>query len=98
MHHTADIFNPDIFIVDKEPLGLRGEIENTLWMLKDRGVPLILGLRDVMDDPDLLAPEWERKNVVPALRDLYDDIWVYGLPQICDPLEGVERRNRCASA
>ena len=90
MHHTADIFNPDIFIVDKEPLGLRGEIENTLWMLKDRGVPLILGLRDVMDDPDLLAPEWERKNVVPALRDLYDDIWVYGLPQICDPLEGVE--------
>jgi predicted glycosyltransferase len=90
MHHTADIFNPDIFIVDKEPLGLRGEIENTLWMLKDRGVPLILGLRDVMDDPDLLVPEWERKNVVPALRDLYDDIWVYGLPQICDPLEGVE--------
>ena len=27
---------------------------------------------------------------MPALRDLYDDIWVYGLPQICDPLEGIE--------
>ena len=88
IRHTADIFDPDIFIVDKEPLGLRGEVEETLLMLKDRGVPLILGLRDVMDDPDLLAPEWERKNVVPALRELYDD--VYGLPQICDPLEGVE--------
>ena len=74
IRHTADIFDPDIFIVDKEPLGLRGEVEETLLMLKDRGVPLILGLRDVMDDPDLLAPEWERKNVVPALRDLYDDI------------------------
>src|SRR5215831_14393281 len=90
IRHTADIFNPDLFIVDKEPLGLRGEVEETLLMLKARGVPLILGLRDVMDDPDLLAPEWERKNVIPALRDLYDDIWVYGLPQICDPLEGVE--------
>jgi predicted glycosyltransferase len=90
IRHTADIFNPDLFIVDKEPLGLRGEVEDTLLMLKDRGVPLILGLRDVMDDPDLLAPEWERKNVLPALRDLYDDIWVYGLPQICDPLEGVD--------
>src|SRR5215471_9090281 len=90
IRHTADIFDPDIFIVDKEPLGLRGEVEETLLMLKDRGVPLILGLRDVMDDPDLLAPEWERKNVLPALRDLYDDIWVYGLPQICDPLEGVD--------
>ncbi len=90
IHHTADIFDPDLFIVDKEPLGLRGEVEETLLMLKDRGVPLILGLRDVMDDPDLLAPEWERKKVVPALRDLYDDIWIYGLPQICDPLEGVD--------
>jgi predicted glycosyltransferase len=90
IHHTADIFDPDILIVDKEPLGLRGEVKNTLKMLKDRGVPLILGLRDVMDEPGLLAPEWERKNVVPALRDLYDDIWVYGLPQICEPLAGID--------
>jgi predicted glycosyltransferase len=90
IHHTADIFDPDLLIVDKEPLGLRGEVKNTLMMLKERGVPLILGLRDVMDEPGLLAPEWERKNVLPALRDLYDDIWVYGLPQICDPLAGID--------
>ena len=90
IHHTADIFDPDILIVDKEPVGLRGEVKNTLKMLKDRRVPLILGLRDVMDEPSLLAPEWERKNVVPALRDLYDDIWVYGLPQICEPLAGID--------
>ncbi len=90
IRHTADIFDPDLFIVDKEPLGLRGEAQETLELLKHRGVPLILGLRDVMDEPRLLAPEWERKNVMPALTDLYDDIWVYGLPQICDPLEGIE--------
>jgi predicted glycosyltransferase len=90
IHHTAEIFDPDLFLVDKEPLGLRGEVQDTLLMLKDRGVPLILGLRDVMDEPALLAPEWERKNAVPALRDLYDDIWVYGLPQVCDPLAGIE--------
>ncbi|MFM9844369.1 MAG: glycosyltransferase family protein [Dongiaceae bacterium] len=90
IQHTAKMFDPDIFIVDKEPLGLRGEVQDTLKMLKERGVPLVLGLRDVMDEPGLLAPEWQRKNVIPAVRDLYDDIWVYGLPQICDPLEGVE--------
>src|SRR3546814_7867853 len=22
--------------------------------------------------------------------DLYDDIWVYGLPQVCDPLAGID--------
>lgn len=90
IRHTAEIFEPDLFLVDKEPLGLRGEVRETLEMLKDRGTPLVLGLRDVMDEPSLLAPEWERKGVTPALRDLYDEIWVYGLPQICDPLEGIE--------
>ena len=90
IQHTADIFDPDIFIVDKEPLGLRGEVAKTLKMLKARGTHLALGLRDIMDDPVHLIPEWERKKAVPALRDLYDSIWVYGLPQICDPLEGIE--------
>jgi len=88
--HTAEIFDPDIFIVDKEPLGLRGEVAETLEMLKERGTPLVLGLRDVMDEPSLLAPEWKRKNVMPALENLYDEIWVYGLPQICDPLAEID--------
>jgi predicted glycosyltransferase len=30
---TARIFEPDIFIVDKEPLGLRGEVAETLALL-----------------------------------------------------------------
>ena len=90
IQHTADVFDPDIFIVDKEPLGLRGEVGDTLEMLKSRGTPLILGLRDVMDEPELLVPEWERKHVMPALKDLYDELWVYGLPQFYDPLTGVE--------
>lgn len=90
IQHTADIFDPDLFIVDKEPLGLRGEVRATLALLRDKGVPCVLGLRDVMDDPELLAPEWERKKVAPALTEFYDDIWVYGLPQICRPLEGLD--------
>lgn len=87
---TADIFRPDLFIVDKEPLGLRGEVGPALHLLKERGTPLVLGLRDVMDDPTALAQEWERKKIVPALRDLYDEIWIYGLPQINKPLTGID--------
>ncbi|MEE2745905.1 MAG: hypothetical protein VX617_03370 [Pseudomonadota bacterium] len=90
IQHTADVFDPDLFIVDKEPLGLRGEVAETLTMLRKRGVPLILGLRDVMDEPELLGPEWERKNVLPALEELYDEMWVYGLPQVYDPLAGID--------
>ncbi len=86
IQHTAEILDPDIFIVDKEPLGLHGEAHDTLVMLKARGAQLVLGLRDVLDDPSLLQPEWRRKNVLPALSDLYDNIWIFGLRQIWDPL------------
>ena len=89
IEHTADIFDPDVFIVDKEPLGLRGEIRGTLEMLRARGKRLVLGLRDVLDDPDTLFIEWERKNALPALQEFYDEVWVYGLPQICEPLGGL---------
>ncbi|MDJ0950079.1 MAG: glycosyltransferase [Alphaproteobacteria bacterium] len=90
IEHTAEFFEPHLFLVDKEPLGLGGEVAHTLERLKDRGTPLVLGLRDVMDEPSLLAPEWQRKNVEPALAELYDEIWIYGLEQIWDPLDGLD--------
>jgi len=94
IQHTAEMFDPDIFIVDKEPVGLRGEVLQTLKALKRRGTRLVLGLRDVMDEPRVLEPEWQRKKALPALRELYDEIWIYGLPQICDPLEGISLPQR----
>jgi len=89
IRHTAEIFDPDLFIVDKEPLGLRGEVKETLESLKARGTRLVLGLRDVLDESAHLGPEWKRKGAGPALRDLYDEIWVYGLPQIWDPIADI---------
>jgi predicted glycosyltransferase len=87
IEHTAQVFDPDLFLVDKEPLGLLGEVEKTLRLLKRRGrCRLVLGLRDIMDEPASLAVEWERKRVLPALERLYHQIWVYGLPQIYDPV------------
>ena len=90
IQQTARIFEPDIFLVDKEPLGLRGEVRSTLSMLQEAGTHLVLGVRDVMDDPLSLQPEWVRKGAHAALRDYYDEIWVYGLPQICEPLQGID--------
>ncbi|UCH16912.1 MAG: hypothetical protein JSW36_14605 [Burkholderiales bacterium] len=90
IRHTAEAFRPHLFLVDKEPLGLKGEVVPTLEMLKDAGTGLVLGLRDIMDEPALLLREWERKQVMPALRDLYDEIWVYGLEALADPLAGLE--------
>ena len=90
IHHTAQIFAPDVFLVDKEPLGLKGEIHDTLTMLKSRGTRLVLGLRDILDDPALLRREWQSKNLMPALDELYDEIWVFGLEEIWDPLTDMD--------
>jgi len=89
IERASEVYAPDIVIVDKEPLGFRGEIEKTLHGLKARGTRLVLGLRDVLDEIDLLRPEWERKRATPALENLYDEIWVYGTRTMYDPLAGL---------
>jgi predicted glycosyltransferase len=88
IEHTARVFRPHLFLVDKEPLGLLGEVQSTLALLRrEGGTRLVLGLRDIMDDPTSLAEEWRRKRVIPALKRFYDQIWVYGLSQVYDPIE-----------
>ena len=66
IYHTAATFKPDIFLVDKEPTGLQGEVTTTLEMLKQQGCINVLGLRDIMDEPIQLKAEWERKQVPPG--------------------------------
>jgi predicted glycosyltransferase len=90
IRQTAESFEPDIFIVDKEPMGLRGEIEDTLGYLRSRGTTLVLGLRDVMDAPHLLEEEWKRNDILSKIDLHYDHIWAYGPPDFYDPLTGLD--------
>ena len=86
MEQTADTFSPDLFIVDKEPLGLRGEVTQTLKKLRDKGVPTVLGLRDILDDPVLLNKEWDHRGTPRNLEDWYDELWVFGSRSMGNPL------------
>ncbi len=87
---TAESYDPDVLIVDKEPNGFRGELMPTLDRLKTRGkAKLILGLRDVLDEPEVLAAEWNRKDALRATEKFYDEIWVYGTRSVYDPTQGL---------
>lgn len=86
---TAEAFRPHIVIVDKEPCGFHGEMIPVLEREVARGTKLVLGLRDVLDEADRLAPEWQRKGAVEAMDRFYDEIWVYGLGRIHEPLAGL---------
>ena len=86
MEQTADTFSPDLFIVDKEPLGLRGEVTQTLKKLRGKGVRTVLGLRDILDDPVLLNKEWDHRGTPRNLEAWYDEIWVFGSRSMGNPL------------
>ncbi|MGB0504988.1 MAG: glycosyltransferase family protein [Pikeienuella sp.] len=91
---AEETFDPDLLIVDKEAWGFRNELAATLETAKARGTRLVLGLRDVLDDPETLRREWERKGAVEAIERYYDEIWIYGLPEICRPLDGIPISDR----
>ncbi len=86
---TAEAFRPDLFIVDKEPLGLKREVLPTLEWFREflPSTKTILGLRDILDESPVVCKDWESKNVYKYLETLYDEIWVYGNREIYDPIK-----------
>lgn len=85
---TVKTFQPQLFIVDKEPLGLKREVLPALqWLRRCRpATQTILGLRDIMDDAEMTRREWSEKGVYQLLEDLYSEIWIYGNREMYDPV------------
>jgi predicted glycosyltransferase len=81
-------FDPDAFIVDKAPLGMKREVYPALeYLHTERPSTLtVLGLRDVMDDPARIRRTWREGRISTAIETLYDTILVYGPREIYDPL------------
>jgi predicted glycosyltransferase len=84
---ALDAFEPDVLIVDNVPRGAVRELDATLSSIAARGrTRVVLGLRDVLDDPGVVRAEWRRAANEQAIRDFYDAIWVYGDRRVCDPV------------
>ena len=80
-------FEPDVLIVDHLPRGALGELEPTLEALRRRGeTQCVLGLRDVLEEPETVAREWARHRNEEAIAAFYDRVWIYGDPVVFDAL------------
>ncbi|MEE8553298.1 MAG: glycosyltransferase [Desulfobacterales bacterium] len=86
---TAKTFQPHLFIVDKEPLGLKKEVLPTLkWMRRNQpDTRTVLGLRDIMDDAETVKKSWKKKGVYDILDTLYSEVWTYGIRDFYNPIE-----------
>lgn len=77
-------YRPDVLVVDKAPRGVDDELDPTLAACSRAGTRLVLGLRDVLDDPERIRGEWTLSRAFDAIRTTYDEVWVYGDPAIHD--------------
>lgn len=86
MINTAlQYFQPDLFIVDKVPRGALGELEPSLARLcVESTTRCVLGVRDILDDPEVVRSEWLSRDNLKAIEQYYDEIWIYGDPEVYD--------------
>lgn len=82
IHRT---FAPHVLIVDHQVLGLRDELDEVLRDARRIGTRTVLGVRDIIDAPEVVAREWGRPRARHALAHEYDRVCVYGAPEVFDP-------------
>jgi predicted glycosyltransferase len=79
-------FSPDLMIVDKRAAGIDGELLDSLRALRrDQGaVKLVLGIRDILDEPDKTRRSLARNQSFATIERYYDEVWIYGERSLFD--------------
>ena len=79
-------FSPDLFIVDKRPGGIDGELIGPLGELRSRGsrTRVVLGIRDILDAPHRTRPAIHRAGWMETIEEFYDEVWIYGSQSVFD--------------
>ncbi len=80
-------FQPDVMLIDKHPVGVRGELRPALDALLAIGGRAALGLRDILDDSASVAEEWAQTGVIEAMERYIDRVLVYGDPRVLAVVE-----------
>ena len=79
-------FRPDIVLVDHMPNGAMGELRPALQTLHE-ALPqsrLALGLRDIIDAPEVVMRRWQVEGAYEAIERFYDMVLVYGSQDVFD--------------
>lgn len=79
-------FKPRLLLVDHLPTGIYGELLPSLRMLKELDDPpvIVLGLRDIIDDPAVVCDLWRKEMTYEVIREFYDEVFIYGCKDIFD--------------
>ncbi|HET9589271.1 MAG TPA: glycosyltransferase [Anaerolineales bacterium] len=83
------IYAPDIFLVDHMPHGAMGELLPALEAMKHSRIhtQVVLGLRDILDSPDVTIKRWQVEGAYDAIERYYARILVFGMRDVYDVVE-----------
>jgi predicted glycosyltransferase len=92
-------FSPDIFLVDHMPHGAMGELLPGLEALRDQALPtkVVLGLRDILDAPDVIEKRWREEGAYAAIEQFYSRVLVYGMREVFSVAEKYHFSSAAAS-
>ncbi len=76
---------PELFIVDRHPFGIGGELAEAIDQVRGHGCRTVLGLREVLDTPSVVDAEWEKVGGPAHVADSFDEVWIYGDADVYDP-------------
>lgn len=93
LRDSIQMFRPHLLFVDNVPHGMKGEMLPALEVMaarKQRGARVHLNLRDVLDDPAAIRTAWNASGVYATLREVYDEIHVFGDREVHDAVDAYE--------
>lgn len=99
MEAVLSEFRPHLVVVDRHAFGVDQELISALSDLKKArpGCKVVLGLREILDSPKVARREWDALGSLDRLRGYFDELWVYGDPDIHDPVASGEIPGKLAS-
>lgn len=83
---AVSTFDPDLLLVDHMPHGSMGELLPVLDLLKRQspGSKVVLGIRDIIDAPEVVCQRWAAEGAFDAIDRYYDQVLVYGSADLYD--------------
>ncbi|HZM25401.1 MAG TPA: glycosyltransferase [Anaerolineales bacterium] len=89
LSHVLLNYAPDIFLVDHMPHGAMGELLPALEAMKHSRIrtQVILGLRDILDSPDVTIQRWKVEGAYEAIERYYARILVFGMKDVYNVVE-----------
>jgi predicted glycosyltransferase len=86
MSDVARRLRPDVLLVDHSPAGMNGELLGVFETLRAHSpaTRVVLGLRDILDEAEVVVRTWTDQGIYPILDAVYHDICVYGCRDLFD--------------